>query len=506
MSLKVAATAAAGIALLLVYRTIQAYRNRKSLPPSPPAHPFIGHLLKIPAKGQEEYFHELAKTYGDIIHLRVLGRNIIIIDTHETAMELLDQRSAIYSSRPNFTVYELLGWFPILPFLEYGKRFIRHRKVLQDYFGRQASISYRPNQAHEARVLIKNLLAKPEKYDFYFNRFATAIVIKIAYGHSIVSDDDFFMKLADEIVHSVNSAGPAGNTPPDMFPILKHFPSWFPGTYYAHFARKWSWVAKGILDYPYDSLNERVAEGIAEPSVLSSELDKATVNGKVSDEDLVDIKGIAAAIQAAGADTTWSSLGVFVVAMLRHPEIQSRAQKEIDDIVGTDRLPDFNDQASLVYVTCIMHEVWRWYPTVHFGVPHKTTEDDTYRGYHIPKGSIVFANTAGMCLDENIYSNPLEFNPSRYLPKPEGNGEPYPVVIWGYGRRICPGRYLADASFFISLAMILATLTITKAKDEDGKEINPELTFSVGVIHHPNQVPCVIKPRSKAAERLILEA
>ena len=40
-----------------------------------------------------------------------------------------------------------------------------------------------------------------------------------------------------------------------------------------------------------------------------------------------------------------------------------------------------------------------------------------------------------MTMDENVYENPQAFNPERYLPKPEGNGEPFPGSIFGFGRR-----------------------------------------------------------------------
>ncbi|KAJ7585231.1 cytochrome P450 [Mycena floridula] len=495
----------AAVVLAILYR-LALGRHHEPLPPGPPAHPIIGHLLKIPGTGQEECFHNWAKTYGDIIHLRVLGRNLIIIDSHETAVELLDKRSAIYSCRPKFTVYELMGWAGILTFMPYGKRFLKHRKVLQQYFGRQESVSYQSGQVHEARVLLKNLLAKPERYDFYFNRFSTAVISRIAFGHEIVSDDDPFMEIAEYIVHSLNSSGPAGNTPPDFFPILQYIPgSWFPGTYYADLARKWHWATRKMHDYPYDLFMQQMAQGIHRPSILTSEVERVQVDGEISPDELEEVKGVMATIYGAGAETTWSTLCVFFMAMLLHPECQRRCQAEIDIVVGSGRLPDFSDRESLPYLNCVLQETLRWYPTVHLGIPHRTTEPDIYNGYFIPKGSIVFANAAGICQNEAVYANPQEFNPSRFLPKPEGNNEPHPAATWGYGRRICPGRHFADGSLWIAMASMLAVFDISKAIDNDGKEITPQLTFTIGLIHHADQVPCIIRPRSTAAEHLILD-
>ncbi|KAG6852267.1 hypothetical protein H0H87_010423, partial [Tephrocybe sp. NHM501043] len=86
-----------------------------------------------------------------------------------------------------------------------------------------------------------------------------------------------------------------------------------------------------------------------------------------------------------------------------------------------------------------------------------------------------------MTWDNANYKNPRTFDPSRYLPAPEGRGEPVPTTTWGFGRRVCPGRHLADGTLWISIATILSTLSITKAVGKDGKEITPEEVFQTSV-------------------------
>lgn len=57
----------------------------------------------------------------------------------------------------------------------------------------------------------------------------------------------------------------------------------------------------------------------------------------------------------------------FILAMVRHPEIQRRAQSEVDQVVGTDRLPLYADRADLPYTRAILKEVLRCYPPVPAG-------------------------------------------------------------------------------------------------------------------------------------------
>lgn len=72
--------------------------------------------------------------------------------------------------------------------------------------------------------------------------------------------------------------------------------------------------------------------------------------------------------------------------------MQRKAQEEIDRVVGTDRLPSYDDRVNLPYVDALVKEVLRWHPIGPMGVPHRADEDDVYDGYLIPKGAILLAN------------------------------------------------------------------------------------------------------------------
>lgn len=87
---------------------------------------------------------------------------------------------------------------------------------------------------------------------------------------------------------------------------------------------------------------------------------------------------------------TVSALVTFFNAMVSSPEVQRKAQEEIDRVIGTDRLPEYEDRKSLPYVEAIYREVVRWRPVSPLGIPHAATIDDVYKGYFIPKGGWFF--------------------------------------------------------------------------------------------------------------------
>ncbi|KAF9464219.1 cytochrome P450 [Collybia nuda] len=480
-------------------------RRGPPLPPSPPADPILGHARVIPPTDQDMFFYELGKQYGDVVYLHVLGKPMIVLNSVQAAVDLLEKRSSNYSDRPDFPIFELMGWDPTVTFLHYGKQFHTQRKLLQQYLNKNECVSYHQFQTREARVLVQNLITNPEGRDGFLARFATAIVIRLVSGHQIVSDDDPYIQMAENVGYTASNSGPPGATAVDFFPFLQRFPSWFPGTFYANFARDHRAVVRQLHDYPYNAVKEQLAKGTAKPSFLASQLEALNdPDGKFSHK-IEDILGAAGAMYIGGADTTASSMSIFFLAMVLHPEYQAKAQEEIDKVIGRDRLPELSDRGSLPFLECILQESLRWYQAAPTGVPHRSLEDDIYNGMFIPKGSTIIANIRGMTLDEQVYAEPLRFNPNRFLPQPEGNGESFPITTFGFGRRVCPGRYLADASLWIAVASLLATVTIKKVLDIDGREITPEVVFISGIASHPKPFRCDIRPRDKTAQSLLAQ-
>ena len=167
--------------------------------------------------------------------------------------------------------------------------------------------------------------------------------------------------------------------------------------------------------------------------------------------------------------------------MVAFPEVQHQAQAELDAVVGRARLPTFADAPRLPYVRAIIREVLRWRPAFPIGVSHTTKEDDWYEGMFIPKGAICIPNIWHCNRDRTVFGADVdEFRPERHLgedgellPGPkETNQEGH--VSFGFGRRVCVGKHLANDSLFIHTARILWATNLKCARDKNGKEIPPD--------------------------------
>ncbi|KAF9456640.1 cytochrome P450 [Collybia nuda] len=485
--------------ILLVWRGCS--KKTLSFPPGPPAYPIIGHLHCMPSRDQEEIFCQWAQKYGDVIHLRVPGRSIVVLNSDKAATDLLEKRGSIYSCRPQFTVLSIMGWGQTLAFLPYGKRFLRHRKIISQPLGRHESTRCHPSQLKEARVLLRTFMQKPGGgYEAALHRFATGVVVHMSFGHKITSDNDLYLRLARDSTFATDNSGTPGNTVIDLLPTLQYFPDWFPGTYYAGWARSWNPTVKKIHDHPYETIMSERAEGKSNISIVGREIEKMLQDGNGAEdaERVSDIKGSGAILFAAGVDSVSATLTLFLLLMLLHPDCQRKAQEEIDLVLKGERLPNFYDRTALPYVGALVQEILRWHPTVPLGLPHRLLEDDVYRGMFIPKGSIVFANARGVSLDENVYHDPHRFHPERFLPGPAGLGEPFLNAAFGYGRRECPGRHVAETSLWIAVVSILAVFSIEST-------VPPKMEFSVGLAHRPVQFECTFRDRLRRGQELILD-
>ncbi|KLO10253.1 cytochrome P450 [Schizopora paradoxa] len=194
----------------------------------------------------------------------------------------------------------------------------------------------------------------------------------------------------------------------------------------------------------------------------------------------------------------------FVLAMLKYPDVQRRAQDEIDNVIGKDRLPSFEDKEQLPYVNALCVELLRWQVINPLGVTHVAAEDDVYCGFRIPAGTMIMPNTWAMARDDDLYPDPLNFKPERWLPGGSSFNSLRPEeYVFGYGRRLCPGQVWAEHMIFIAAVSLLAVFNIEKALDLKGNPIPLNEDHKPAIVRLLGPSKCAITPRSEKAASLV---
>lgn len=480
---------------------------RLPLPPSLKPDPLIGHLRHIPSNDEPRVYRDWGKQLdSDIISMTVLGHTIVIVNSLDTATELLAKRSSIYSDRPELPMLndeKLVGWGSNTGNIRYGDNWRTQRRLTHSVLHKKASEDLWPVMVKQTRLALQRLIDHPENFTEEFRRMSGSTLLSSVYGYEVSSSCDELVKVVENAVHRISEAALSGNFYVNTIVWMKYIPAWMPGAGWKRTANAWRKEVKEMVNVPYNWAKDQIAEGTAPHSILKQMLGQSKdgeSHSEAARQHMEErIRWATATLFAAGTDTSVATVIVFVLAMVLHPEVQAKAQAEIDALLGDGRLPEMSDRESLPYVCCIVKEVLRWWPAFPLGVPHACTQDDVYRGYFIPKGSTIIGNTWAICNDPSIYPNPEQFYPDRFL-DPTVPSAP----VFGYGRRSCQGIHFAESTLFITMCTLLMVFNITPARDEFGNEVLPEVRKGPNLlISYPLPFKCSITPRSHKHEALL---
>ncbi|KAL1673532.1 cytochrome P450 [Schizophyllum commune] len=488
------------------------YASQPPLPPGPRPLPLLGNFLSMPSRLDWLTYMDWAKQHNtDVLYLNVLGQPMLVVDTYEACTELLEKRSALYSTRPQLTMIELMGWDFSVALMPYARNRRRCRRLLHEYIGNQptANAQTQPLVVRSVCTFLRRMLnAKSDGLKAELHHMVGRIILETAYGIVPKPANDPYIAIGDAAANSLVRATQPGAYLVNIFPALKHFPGWFPGASFKGQAREWRGLARALAEGPFADVKSKLAH-CAPPSLASIALSKAT-----SDEEEHDIRDASATLYGAGLDTV-SRREEFLVSILRKPAItlhlQTMCSRALQHALVPGQLPTLEDEQRLPYTTAVVLESLRYRPIAPQGFPHLYTgsEADLYHGYTIPKGTVVMQNIWSMTRDETTYPDPDTFKPERFL---TADGALDPTVrnpcdiVFGFGRRVCPGIHLAYTTLWLTAACTLRTYTISKTNRQDGSVVEPSSDLvSVGVTMKPADYGCIFTRQDKQA-RTMLEA
>ncbi|KAJ2912965.1 hypothetical protein MD484_g7455, partial [Candolleomyces efflorescens] len=297
--------------------------------------------------------------------------------------------------------------------------------------------------AEETKRFLRNVKSDPTYIFPGLTTLFGSTIMRATYGfddtthHAELVHDT--QKLLDEFFEAIIP----GQYLVDYVPLLRHVPSWLPG---AGFKKKFRDVAEL-------SVKENGRNG-KHPSMAHSLIERLPDLVEKEGKEMEDVAlNMCATAYLAGKDTTINSATALLYALSHYPDVQARAQAEVDEVVGSDRLPCVSDRERL---PAILH-------------------------------------------DSTVFDRPFDFIPERYIIKGGTAIDPSvpdpDIAAFGHGRRICPGQHFSNDALFLLAASLLATYTLTAPKDKDGKVILMEIEQRNFFISKPKPFECEICPR-----------
>ncbi|KAL5480690.1 hypothetical protein ACEPAI_9630 [Sanghuangporus weigelae] len=495
--------------LLACYVVARFLRRRGNLPPGPPGLPILGNALEILQTRVWKTFADWGGLYGPVTYAEALGRPMIIINTVDAARDLMEKKGAIFSNRPKLPTLGMIGWDVTLPLLQYNSpRYRTQRRLMQEHLGPSTIRSFDNVMEERVQIFLNRLLISPDEFHQDILGHVASINLVAIYGHKVSCNPskDPFVMMNDEAVKMTVSTGNLGSTIIDLFPFLRHLPPWFPGMGLKQKALLARDAKSKAFSLPYEGAMSRKVSGTTDPALLYKIFDNYSLASGMNSQEEGDIKTFAGTfyLELLAADTfaeTTTALTVFFFMMVSNRHVQRRAQEEIDKIVGHDCLPSFSDRANLPFIDCIVKEVLRFHPPVPLGIPHESTRAHEYRGWDIPGQAMVIANIWQMMRDAQSFPDPEKFDPDRHAAHSKTPYDPV-APVFGFGRRVCPGRAFAESVMWITIANVLAAFDISPWKDPvTGEEVLPVADNKSNIINNIPPFKCRILPRkSKLAQ------
>ncbi|PVF92957.1 cytochrome P450 [Serendipita vermifera] len=483
----------------LVLTGIQYIANRirrvPSYPPGPPRLPLVGALTSFPKDHFYRRFSEWSALYGDIVYAPVLGMNMVILNSHDAAQELLTKRPNTTAGRHvGYLVGKLMGTGWSVSLLQPGHHHTNQRKMLRRGIGPQRIGSYDSwIESSVAKLMpeLENFQGNP-KLMFYHT--IGHMVTKITYGEKIW--DEMGSDLVSwnvEVMDLINEAF-FGSWLVDFFRILRFVPDWIPGLRFKRLARDGTDLSDKVRYRAYTRGLELYKAGTLGHCILNDLLEESGDNE--------DVRDASSNLYGAAADTTTGAVNSFLLVLFLYPEVSQRVFEEIQSVTHGQRLLKIADRANLPYTEAVFKESVRIRHSMPLSIPHVNTEDEIIRGYFIPKGTIIHQCTMAMFHDPKVWKDPEVFRPERFL-GPEALHTPDPLtVIFGYGTRVCPGMYLANKVAFYLVATISSLFNVLPPQ---GKKI-PDLAtleWEDIAVQQPLGFECRFTLRDETARHLL---
>ncbi|GJJ15429.1 hypothetical protein Clacol_009706 [Clathrus columnatus] len=399
-------------------------KHVQSLPPGPKPLPILGNAHQVPTEDIQRVYREWRKLYGDIVHFTVGKQHIVLLNTPRHAFGLMEKQGKIYSNRPPSVMIKMVGLDDTWVLSPYGDTLRYFRKLGRHVMGPQAIDRYESVEEDEARAFVRALIDSPDELLSHVDRHLPVFHRRA----------ESLRKIYQHVI----------NTPFDM-------------------------VKRG--------LEKAIAVGNHSPtnSLCATLLLEGLTGQPGSAGSEHSIKMFLGSIYPPGQESTSATLYMFFFMMGNNPEIQAKARAEILSITGGHRLPQLSDRTSFVYVMAVFKELLRYHSVAPLGLPHLSDEEYIYEGYRIPKNTIVFGNIWEILHDPEIYPDPFEFKPERFLDLEAKTPDGYPTdpreYVFGFGRRACPASHLAESTLLISIATVLATCDIGPCFNSDGSKI-----------------------------------
>uniref|UniRef100_A0A8C5PA05 Cytochrome P450 n=1 Tax=Leptobrachium leishanense TaxID=445787 RepID=A0A8C5PA05_9ANUR len=465
-------------------------QSNKNFPPGPRPLPIIGNFHILDKKRPFRTFQELTRKYGSIFSFRMGLTKVVVLCGYDTVKDALVNHAEAFADRPYVPLFQEVfkGHGVIFASGENWKVMRRFAlSTLRDFGMGKKVIESTINEECDLLVeVFQSYKGKPFENTMKINGAIANIIVSILLGHRFDYNDPIFLKLMSLISTNIRLIQSPMVMLYNIFPSLVR---WLPGTHQTVFknVKEFQTFIRETFAKSKEELDMNDQRNLIDTFLTKQKEEKPGPGRFFHDENLVNL---VSNLFAAGMETTSTTLRWGILLMMKYPEIQKNVQNEIDTVIGSSQ-PQIDHRKVMPYTDAVIHEIQRFGNIVPGNVPHATTQDVTFRGYFIPKGTQVIPLLSSVLQDKEYFEKPHEFYPQHFL---DANGKfvkNEAFIPFSAGRRSCAGENLAKVELFLFFTRLMQKFTF-----QPPPGVDVDLTPVFGVTLSPSMQDICALPRN----------
>ncbi|XP_068217685.1 cytochrome P450 2L1-like [Palaemon carinicauda] len=487
----------AGLLLSLVIFTFWP-KKPHGLPPGLWGWPVIGAIPSTDIAIADQV-KEMRNKYGDIISWRLGSRLFIYLCNYKLIKSAFSRTDV--TDRPDFYSVKSITQLQSGGIVNAsGQIWLNNRKFTFRHLKDLGMGKSRLGEAieKEARFLVedfKKYLNKPTSLPWSINVAALNVLWQMMAGIRYDISDEKITKFS-KIVYE-GSVGFEGLVfIVDIFPQLESllpFPvkSWLGmNRIYDSTAKINEFIRNEIVTDRVKNFDRNNPKDYIDAYLLQMEEQKNDPNSTMSLDDLchtlTDLFG-------AGSITTAMTIKWGILYLAKYPDIQKRAQEEIDRAMPRNVLPSVDQKDKVPYVEALCYEILRLSTLATMGMPHINVEDIELDGYRIPKNSVLIGHLECCNKDPNYWERPYDVYPEHFLDE-DGklSSKKESFLPFSVGKRLCVGESLARMEIYVFLGALIQNFSFIAP---EGEKLSTEKNPAERLLALPHPFNVIIRQR-----------